>query len=203
MVEMLKELGIWSSLSSHTIVGNYRLAFYRKYQSFYDQLAEQEILSKFPSKNPTLLYAPTWRDADHSTSFFDYGKQIISQLPASWNLIIKLHPLLEQRDPAQFYFIAALAEQKPNALLIQEFPPVYPILSKADVYLGDFSSVGYDFLAFERPMFFLPTLSRGRLHSCGITIDPSRNIYSQLQTTNHHAEIQQQLYRSAFADVKR
>lgn len=199
MIDMLKELGVWPSIENHIIVGNYRLQFYRKYQSFYDTLAEREIFSKLDKKNRTLLYAPTWRDADNATSFFAHGGQIIDHLPSEWNLILKLHPLLEQRDPALFYTIAARADKKPNALIVHEFPPVYPILAKVDAYLGDASSVGYDFLAFQRPMFFLPTPTPGRLHACGTFIDPALSLYSQMQISNHYAEAQNKLYRFAFS----
>jgi hypothetical protein len=196
MKTMLKELKV--PLPKHELIGNYRLSFYQKHQSFYDALAEEQIFSKLPSQNRTVLYAPTWRDADQASSFFSYCKPLISQLPQDWNLLIKLHPLLEQRDPAQFYSIATLIAEKPNALIVQEFPPVYPILSKADVYLGDASSVGYDYLTFERPMFFFPA-SRARLHSCGIIIDPTRNIYTQMEKQNSFASAQQKLYKLAFA----
>ena len=198
MVEMLKELGIWSSIVNYELIGNHRLRFYQKYREFYDSLAEEEVFSKLDSKRKTLLYAPTWRDADDSSSFFRYGAQVLSQLPSDWNLIVKLHPLLEQRDPSQFYSIIALADRKPNALVLSEFPPVYPILARADVYLGDASSVGYDFLLFQRPMFFFPAQRAGRLHSCGTKIDPTSPLYPQLERSARCAEEQKKLYEFAF-----
>ncbi len=199
MIEMLKELGIWDAIEHYTVIGNYRLLFYRKYQAFYDALAEREIFSRFGKQNRTLLYAPTWRDADNATSFFTYGAQVIAELPSDWNLILKVHPLLEQRNPGLFYAIAARIDQKPNAVMVHEFPPVYPILEKVDAYLGDFSSVGYDFLAFQRPMFFLPTQSLRRLHACGTLIDPSIPLYSQFEISNRYAEAQNKLYQFAFS----
>lgn len=193
MIDMLKQLNI--PIPNHAIVGNYRLEFYRKYRPFYDALAAQEIPLN-PSKK-TLLYAPTWRDADDASSFFKYGAQIIAELPADWNLILKLHPLIEQRSPAEFYALSGLAEKKSNLFLIDKFPPVYPLLAMADVYLGDHSSVGYDFLSFNRPLYFLPTDAPGRLHASGTTVDPSKNIYGQLehaQPKDHTA-----LYQLAFS----
>lgn len=181
LIEMLKELGIWSSISRYAIVGNYRLQFYKKHQSFYDSLAEKEIFSRLSKDKPTLLYAPTWLDADSSTSFFDYGRAIINQLPSSWNLILKLHPLLEQRDPSRFYPIESLVKSKPNIVLLTEFPPVYPILSKVDAYLGDVSSVGYDFLNFRKPLYFLPTKHSERIHSCGRVLPNIENIFPSLE----------------------
>ncbi len=52
-------------------------------------------------------------------------------------------------------FINALAEgiKHKNVVLIEDFPLVYPLLAATDIYLGDVSSIGYDFLMFNRPMF--------------------------------------------------
>jgi CDP-glycerol glycerophosphotransferase (TagB/SpsB family) len=194
MIEMLNELNI--RFSNHERIGNYRFNFYLKYQTFYDDLAAKEI--PLDRSKPTLLYAPTWKDADGATSFFDYGDQVIRQLPTNWNLILKTHPLLQQRNPAEFHKITSLAANKPNLVLIDEFPPVYPILSMADFYLGDASSVGYDFLTHLKPLYFLPTKTPGRLHRCGTIINPNNNIYLQLEKTNPFIEQQKALYRKAF-----
>ncbi len=195
-IQMLKDLEIWPKLSNFAIVGNYRLSFYQKYKSFYDALVEREV--PLCKKNRTLLYAPTWQDGERGSSFFRYGPKILSELPTEWNLIVKVHPLLEQRDPAHFYSIAAQLEKKPNAILIHEFPLVYPLLSIADAYLGDSSSVGYDFLSFERPIFFLASGQPARLHSSGRVIDPEKSIYSQLEATSPFKEEQRALYTYAF-----
>ena len=198
LIQMLKDLSIWPAISNYAVVGNYRLQFYRKFQSFYDGLVQKEV--PLDKGKRTLVYAPTWRDGDAGTSFFQYGREIISQLPSDWNLIVKVHPLLEQRDPAYFYSISSLAEKKPNAFLVHELPLVYPLLALADIYLGDSSSVGYDFLLFERPLFFLPTKHPGRLHTCGRVIDPEIKLYSQLDASNPCKEDQKNLYRLAFGD---
>lgn len=194
--EMLKELGIWPSISSYAVVGNYRLWFYQKHQLFYDRCFEKEIpLNK---KKRTLLYAPTWRDADAASSFFQYGKKVIAELPSDWNLLFKPHPLIEQRDPAHFYSIRAALDQKPNAFLMSEFPALYPILAQSDIYLGDASSVGYDFLFFQRPLYFFPTDRPGKLHACGQVIDPEKNIYRQLDVFSSSQSKQRDLYQFAF-----
>ncbi len=193
MVEMLKELNIPPPNS--ILVGNYRLQFYQKHKTFYDSLFQID------RKKTTLLYAPTWKDRDRGTSFFDYGARVISELPSDWNLILKVHPMLEERDPGLFYPIARLAEKKGNVFLIHEFPPIYPLLAQTDVYLGDFSSIGYDFLAFRKPLYFLPTTTPGRLHSCGARIDPEKDLYSQLALSNRFQKEQEALYQLSFSPV--
>lgn len=194
MLDMLKELKI--PIRKYAILGNYRLAFYRKYQSFYDLAARKEV--PLDRSKKTVLYAPTWKDGDGSTSFFTYAPKLINDLPQDWNLIIKLHPLLKERHPAEFYSMK-LNDKKPNLFFLDAFPPIYPILSLADVYLGDASSVGYDFLSFNRPLYFLPGSGEKRLHSCGYMIDVTENIYSQM-TKPPRQEILS-LYLQAFAPV--
>lgn len=192
MLEMLKELNI--QVPKYLRLGNYRLKFYQKYRSFYDGLAP-----KIDKNKKTLLYAPTWCDLDQSSSFFQYRKRIFEELPEDWNLIVKVHPLLRLRNPAEYehYFV-----NRPNVFLLEEFPPVYPILALADVYLGDSSSVGYDFLFFEKPLYFFPTAKQGRLHACGTTLDVTKPIYEQLKLETLRLEEQKKLYLLAFKSLK-
>lgn len=201
LAQMLKEVGVWDDLPPYAKVGNYRLAFYRKYQEFYDELAENEIYSHLRKDYPTLIYAPTWRDADQATSFFTFGQDVVAQLPADWNLIIKLHPLLEQRDPALFYKVTGKMEGKDNVVIVSDFPSIYPILARADAYLGDSSSVGYDFLAFQRPLFFLPLKGRERLHSCGHVVTSGHDLSQKLNLKNPCIQHQKDLYHFAFGDA--
>jgi CDP-glycerol glycerophosphotransferase (TagB/SpsB family) len=198
LIQMLKELHIWPRIQQHLVVGNYRLQFYQKYRAFYDAILERE--APIDRKKKTLLYAPTWKDADEASSFFQQAAKVIRELPQDWNLIFKVHPLLEQRDPAHFYRIAAQAEQKENVFFIDECPLIYPFLERADLYLGDASSVGYDFLYFERPLYFFPTDTPGRIRRCGRVIDPNQNLYLQLERENIWMREQNQLYRFAFGD---
>ena len=198
--EMLRDLNVEAT---SVVVGNFRLLFYLQNKPFYDAIAEKEIFSHLPPNKKVLLYAPTWSDADQATSFFQWAPSLLSAIPEEWTLLLKIHPLLEQRDPARYYRIAALAD-RPNALLISEFPPVYPILARADAYLGDYSSIGYDFLYFHRPMFFLlnPSLPQGRLHSCGTVLDSPRTLFSEMDKHKNFADLQTALYIHAFGDNK-
>lgn len=207
MKEMLEMKGIWPEVQNYEYIGNYRLAFYEKHRDFYDELAEKEIFSKFSSKKPILLYAPTWKDYEESTSFFTLGRNLIEETSDNWNLLIKPHPHLEGRNPELYYSIAALAEKRKNTVLLEHFPPIYPILSRADVFVGDFSSIGYDFLYFKRPMFFLNETKRAiedpsrRLHRCGVSIEstsPMKCIEKHLPNMQGFISEQQRLYNQAF-----
>lgn len=162
MIDLLARTG--QQASSLVETGNYRLPFYRQRQKFYDTLVRERI--PIDSNKKTILYAPTWADGENNSSFFHSNIETLSK---QFNLLIKLHPFLERDHPAETDRI--IAKYK-NAIFITDFPAIYPLLSLADAYLGDFSSISYDFLAFDKPMFFLGTT----FHDCGVQIPPDVEI---------------------------
>jgi CDP-Glycerol:Poly(glycerophosphate) glycerophosphotransferase len=185
MLDMLKNTGIFQHLPYHVITGNYRYTYFKQCRSFFDEIVKTEILNKFYAKKPVILYAPTWLDVEESTTFFDAHQYLLQNLPADYNMIVKLHPRLELDDTAKYYQIIGKYEDKPNILFLKDFPLIYPLLAYTDIYIGDTSSVGYDFLSFNRPMFFLnkqkidsQTDRRGFLFRCGTEIMPEE--YSEL-----------------------
>ncbi|MBM3184393.1 MAG: hypothetical protein FJZ64_03715, partial [Chlamydiae bacterium] len=200
LVDMLKQLSIWP-LSRTARIGDFRKLHYEMHQQFYDDLAEKELFSKLPKNRPTLLYAPTWFDADGSTSFFTGGKYLLKEFPQEWNLVVKIHPLLKLRQPAEYESIIHQVEKRENFLIIDTFPPVHPILKKADVYLGDSSSVGFDFLPFHRPMFFFSTKNTGKIHQCGISFTSFKDLYQKIETNASFSKKKEDLYRYAFDPV--
>lgn len=192
MKEMLSYRGVLQSLQGTITTGNYRYSYYLKHQAFYDALAKQDVFNQFEKSQTTLLYAPTWKDPEHSSSFFDACAPLLEQLPDHYNLIVKLHPNLENDDPARIYHLMGSYEHKKNVLFLTQYPLVYPILNRVDAYLGDFSSVGYDFLTFNKPMFFFnsqrrdPSSDRGlHLFRCGEEILPA--FYSDLYGFIHRS----------------
>lgn len=151
-------------------MGNLRLKFYEENRPFYN--------SFYPKKGLTLLYAPTWNDKEKLTSFFKSYKELLETLPSHVHLIIKLHPLLEKYYPSPCHYLLGQGELRDNLTVLHEFPPIYPILSQADYYLGDYSSIGYDFLSFDRPLFLIGEPSP--LHSCSTLL--TRPFFETLET---------------------
>ncbi len=208
MKQMLMDLQLWESISAHAPIGNFRYNYYKKHRARLLDLAETEIFSLLQSSNRTLLYAPTWMDDEGSSTFFEYAERLFREIPSDWNLIIKVHPLLSERHPSRYYRLSLLEEKRSNFILVDEFPLIYPILDKVDAYLGDYSSIGYDALAFQKPMFFLTRdhLPKVKLHTCGQVIDPSQNLFQAIdrgcQNASRYHLNQKALYLEAFANVE-
>jgi hypothetical protein len=174
MLDMLEQRGVLSTLQGTIRTGNYRYRYYLDHQKFYDELAEKEIFSLFEKK-------------ELSSSFFEALPLLLKDLPKELNILVKLHPYLERDDPARVYHLIGKYEKENNVKFLLQYPLVYPILSKVDAYLGDFSSVGYDFLAFNKPLFFFNTKQRDalfdpglHLFSCGKVLDLNKNLFEQI-----------------------
>lgn len=179
MVHFLKSKGVYQLFQNAVITGNFRYAFYQEHASFYNTLAEQLLFQNLPIKSKKFFYAPTWQDYENSCSFFDAASPLIEHLPSDAYLFIKLHPnFLQQRTLELDTFLHTYSSH-PQVRFIPSFPSIYPILQKMDCYIGDMSSIGYDFLIFNRPMVFLNTNRRNPtsdlglyLFRCGIEILP-------------------------------
>ena len=216
MMDFFKRKGVFDQLKGSVITGNFREQFYLKHKTFYDSIVKKEILAKLPSSKRTLLYAPTWRDYEKSSSFFDAAKPLIETLPEDQNLIIKLHPNSLLQDEFLVEELMRKYEGKKNILFLTEFPPIYPLLAHVDVYIGDMSSIGYDFLYFNKPMFFLNQNSRDHkadaglyLFRCGALINPEQygDIHQIIADYFHFelrsfTEVRKEVYEYAFGHPK-
>lgn len=215
MIDLLKERGVWENMSDYVITGNYRHSYYIKNKEFMDSLVEKEIFSQFEKEQTTVLYAPTWEDSEKSTSLYGIADHLFSKLPSDMNLLVKLHPLLthDEADAAKTAAVMDAAKGKPNIVVIKDYPLVYPILNRADCYLGDLSAVGYDFLAFNRPMFFLNQQKREAakdrglyLFRCGIEVQPEDypRIYSIIEESIENtslSNVREEVYAYSFDEI--
>jgi len=179
MLDMFEHYKVSHLLNEYVITGNYRYTYYKKHQKHFDRIVEEEVLSRFTKKQTTILYAPTWMDFEETSSFFNSSSYLLDNLPDSYNLIVKVHPRLELDDTVSYYRILGRYSDKPNILFLNDFPLIFPLLNISDLYISDNSSIGYDYLAFNRPMFFLNTKKldpkndqRMFLTRCGTVINP-------------------------------
>ncbi len=184
MLELLTSTGASASIRHLVRTGNYRYRYYLDRRPFYDALADELVFQHLPKEKKILLYAPTWPNKENPSPVFDLTAHLIEQLSPSYSLLIKWHPLLEEFYPGQTHHLLGRYEGRPGVDFIHEFPAIYPLLQRCDGYIGDFSSIGYDYLLFDRPLYFLPLSVQepGPLFSCGLTL-PQEKISSFLDET--------------------
>ncbi len=155
MLDFLKEKGVFDLLYRALPIGNYRKVYYEKRKPFYDQIIEKEVASLLERGKPTIFYAPTWEDSEKSGSFFEFCPTLIKNLPDAYNLIVKVHPNILLQKEAQYREFTESHTGRKNLLFLVDFPPIYALLDFVDIYIGDMSSIGYDFLTFDKPMYFI------------------------------------------------
>ena len=182
-------------------VGNFRYHYYLKHRVFYDSLVQQFLR---PAKK-TILYAPTWEDGETPSSFFLWTERLIEELPSDCFLMIKLHPNLE--SDARTLHLELKYDNHSRVRFIKRFTPIYPLLEKTDIYLGDMSSIGYDFLTYNRPMFFFNPMNREPLHpslylhQCGYTIKSNESIFEAIEREGeqtHLSSVREKIYDYTF-----
>ncbi len=166
MVDFFTAKQALRGIKESVIVGNFRKTYFLKHKAFYSQLS---IFEDAPFK-PLILYAPTWEDAEGGSSFKKALPHLIKNLPSDYALMIKPHPLLSSHEDVR---LLLRAEEKKDVFVLRDFPPIYPLLEKIAVYIGDTSSIGYDFLYFDKPMIFLkPAKVKTALLQCGLVLSP-------------------------------
>ncbi len=202
------------ALQRYVVTGNLRSSYYQQHKATFDKTVATDVLSRFARQQSTILYAPTWRDTEQSTSFFDAAETLFSQLPTHYNLLVKLHPNLEHdRDHmARVYEIIGKYEDRPNIVMLSDYPLIYPVAAACDIYIGDRSAVGYDFLGFRKPMFFLNQTGRDPardrnvyLYRCGTVVTPEQydSIFTIIEETLPHDQqrfgaVRQEVYEYTF-----
>lgn len=110
----------------------------------------------FANNKRTVIYCPTWRKGGLSSVelMLDH-LPVIESIAADYNLIVKPHPNLF--NAAREFFDVRLVdrlEAVPDILLVRS-GNVLPWMAQADLFLGDISATGYEWLYFGRPAVFL------------------------------------------------
>jgi CDP-glycerol glycerophosphotransferase (TagB/SpsB family) len=101
------------------------------------------------------------------------------------NLLIKLHPSIERDHPFAAEELISQVEKHSQIVVIKNFPLIYPLLSSIDALITDVSSIGYDFLYFNRPLFLIAPdhMKKKHLHSitlatCSTILWPNKHFNS-------------------------
>ena len=129
----------------------------------YDGSAVRRALG-FDVAHPTVVYAPTWSPV---SSLHMAGEAIIeAMLARGWNVIAKLHDncfLPGAKYANGIDWRARLGRfQSAGRFALVEAADASPYLAASDVMVTDHSSIGFEFLALDRPLvvFDAPDLAR-------------------------------------------
>lgn len=213
MIDQFKENDVEKHLNVSVRTGNYRYAYYLKHQAFYDELFEEKVGRFLNPHKKTILYAPTRQDQENSSTLF-YAESLLKNLPSSYQMIIKVHPAIEHENEVQLANLSERYAENRQIFFLKNFSPIYPLLAKTDIYLGDRSSIGYDFLSFDRPLFFINHLNERSeanrnyfLYRCGIEIkqDDINQFYDKLDLylahdQQHFSKIRQEVNTYTFGE---
>jgi hypothetical protein len=173
-----KQIHDYKGFENYFITGNYRKAYFERFKKF--QMDKVGEIINFKDKKPTILFAPTWDDKQNETSF-KMWKDLIEGAKNTYNVVLKFHPLLFRLNSSEVYAALAHDRIRPNIRAVEEYIPIYPLLEKTDIYLGDYSSIGYDFLSLNRPLFFLGN-TKTLLQSTGTRIKNIAEFFAGLQS---------------------
>jgi hypothetical protein len=177
-----------SRLEKTVITGNYRQAYYKTHQRWYDNLLENVLQGKLRADCKTVFYAPTWPDTSLKKKKSCDGLRVIEEVGSCFNLLIRWHPFLEDLDPAHVEKMKKRCHDMKGIIDLSAFPSIYPILNRTDFYLGDFSSIGYDFLSFNKPLFFLKH-GEGEINDCAVTLTGKDHWGRAIEQFQDHANL--------------
>ena len=154
MRDFFHSQNVFHNLIDTIAIGNYRYRYHCNVKRFYMDLFEAKIASQFPEQKEFILYAPTWSDGIEPTTFFDACPTLINELPPQYNLIVKIHPNLKIQHLAEVEKMMVQYDHHPSVLFLCSFPLIYPILENTRLYIGDRSSIGYDFFNLQSTYVF-------------------------------------------------
>jgi len=202
MMDFLKDEGV--TLSKYAYIGNIRYTYYQKYKNYFHENFLKSLIKRLDPTKKTLLYAPTKKDEGKFLSFNAKNIIFFETLCKEFNLIIKLHPHYIENFPEEA--LPFLGKISNKALVIENCPLVYPLLDICDALITDYSSIGYDFLTFDKPLFFIQTdkkdLRSTYLHNCGVVLDQSSpkitDSIKQIFTNDPFSEKRKELYKYTF-----
>ncbi len=194
MHDHLIKTGEKAFIEQVVVTGNYRGAYYNSKKEWYDQKLSELLDHQLDPTKKTVLYAPTW---DHN-EWFPQTLKVIEEVGSSYNLLLRLHPFLPEMFPVESEKIHA----DRSIIHLSHFPSIYPILNRCNYYIGDRSSIGYDFLCFDKPLFFLEE-GEGEIYPCGLILSQAmRQILEQFQDSSELSSKRKQLAQRVFGAIK-
>ncbi len=205
MINHLQNSGELSKLQAYIITGNYRLLYYVQRKRFYDLLLDQYLSKTMIPDRKTLLYAPSWLTRSNDSVFYYNCLRIIEEIGEYYNIIVRWHPFLEETHLVYLEKLLLRYEGVKGISFLQKFPAIYPLLNRMDAYIGDNSSIGYDALSFNKPLYFLGDHSN-LLTQCGVSLPEKEHLGSFIRAREDSSRMFDcrinSLYKHVFGERK-
>jgi len=122
---------------------------------------KQYLKEKYPFLGKKIiLYAPTWREEGHETSFFpfkDFKLDTIDEFLQQEDAYILIRGHKEDikrktiKGERSFFSSSRIISAEQDT-----FPDIYELLPFVDILVSDYSSLMIDYLLLDRPMCFIP-----------------------------------------------
>jgi teichoic acid glycerol-phosphate primase len=190
LADYFKEKRVWERLKKKVVIGNLRKRYYEKHKPFFDAVAKPHL---FPTdERKTVLWAPTWSYPEWS----DPLDSLLEKIPSDFQVLIKFHPFMFHLFPEKVSLFKEKYAQKQALLFLDEIPLIYPLLERADIYVGDYSSVAYDFLSFNRPLFLLAE----KEYSWATTVKNPQDLFSAFNKKDTLSEAREHAYRYVYGE---
>jgi CDP-glycerol glycerophosphotransferase len=166
----------------------------------HDSSYKKKIQKDIGIEGHTVLYAPTWRKCG-KTEFFPFDdfdlKVLVSYLRDSKTTII-IHPhVVDLRRSNKEDLLRNLEWCKDVIKVItkKDFSDIQSLMLVSDILITDYSSIFYDFLLLDRPIFFFPYDLSDYSEKMGDFLTdyhngtPGEKIYSQVDFIGHLAQV--------------
>lgn len=187
--DYLEEKGVYSRLQQVFTLGNLREKFYHLHRPFFDQITSGYVFEKKSCK--TIFFAPTWHFPEPQSFYFP----ILDSVPEPYQVLVKLHPFMYRLYPEWCINLKKRYSLHPSVKILEEIPLIYPFIQQVDIYLGDYSSVAYDFLSVDRPIFFLQENEM----NWGISVEKITEVWNTLQREDRLGKERKRVYRDVYS----
>jgi len=110
----------------------------------------------------TVLYGPTWRGRQEFSlsSIPEMGNDIFKSINENVNFIFKPHPLVKKYNefPDIMKKLEEKIENRDNFVYPEPMNDIIPLMYVSDLLITDFSTVGIEYLAFDKPIIYIDHL---------------------------------------------
>ena len=110
----------------------------------------------------TILYGPTWRGRQEFSlsSIPEMGNDIIESINENVNFIFKPHPLVKKYNefPEIMKKLGKKIKNRDNFVYPEPMNDIIPLMYVSDFLITDFSTVGIEYLAFDKPIIYIDHL---------------------------------------------